>query len=75
MKLNDIKPDDILVFDEEVKVDDVYSINGMFGHNATVVDEMWEEVELVNIEELDEDLKIKVLDIINNDRFELSRNE
>lgn len=75
MKIADIAPDDILIFNENVRIDDHYAINGMLGHDIFIVDEDDEVVDQIDIEELEDNLKALVLDVISKDEFELSRNE
>ena len=75
MKLTDIAQDDVLVFDEDVRIDDSFAINGMLGHDVFVVDEEGEVVDQIDIEYLEDKLKARVLFVIENDKFELSRNE
>ena len=75
MQLTEIASDDILVFEDEVRIDENYAINGMFGLEVFVIDNDGEVEEQIPIDDLEEHLKSKVLDIISNDRFELSRNE
>ena len=75
MQLTDIAPDDILVFNEDLRIDDDYVINGMLGHDVFVVDEDGEVVDQIDIDNLENTLKARVLEMIDNDKFELSRNE
>ncbi len=75
MKLTDIAPDDILMFNEDLRIDDDYVINGMLGHDVFVVDEDGEVVDQIDIDDLEDTLKARVLEMIDNDKFELSRNE
>jgi len=74
MKFDDIKPDDILVFDEEIEMQDGYRINGMFGKSVCVVDNE-ENVEYADLEALDEHIAKKVREIVDKDLFEYSPNE
>ena len=75
MKLTDIAPDDILMFNENLRIDDDYVINGMLGHVVFVVDEDGEVVDQIDIDDLEDTLKARVLEVIDKDKFELSRNE
>ena len=75
MKLTDIAPDDILIFNEDLRIDDDYVINGMLGHDVFVVDEDGEVVDQIDIDDLEDTLKARVLEVIDKDKFELSRNE
>ena len=75
MKLTDIAPDDILIFNEDLRIDDDYVINGMLGHDVFVVDEDGEVVDQIDINDLEDTLKARVLEVIDKDKFELSRNE
>ncbi len=75
MKLADIAPDDILMFNEDLRIGDDYVINGMLGHDVFVVDEDGEVVDQIDINDLEDNIKAHVLDVIFNDKFELSRNE
>ena len=75
MKLTDIAPDDILIFNEDLRIDDGYVINGMLGHDVFVVDEDGEVVDQIDIDDLEDNLKARVFNVIENDKFELSRNE
>ena len=75
MKLTDIAPDDILMFNEDLRIDDDYVINGMLGHDVFVVDEDGEVVDQIDIDDLEDTLKARVLEVIDKDKFELSRNE
>ena len=75
MKLTDIAPDDILMFNENLRIDDDYVINGMLGHDVFVVDEDGEVVDQIDIDNLEDTLKARVLEVIDKDKFELSRNE
>ena len=75
MELADIAPDDILMFNEDLRIDDDYVINGMLGHYVFVVDEDGEIVDQIDIDELEDTLKARVLEVIDKDKFELSRNE
>ena len=75
MQLTDIAPDDILIFNEDLRIDDDYVINGMLGHDVFVVDEDGEVVDQIDIDNLENTLKARVLEMIDNDKFELSRNE
>jgi len=75
MKLTDIAPDDILMFNEDLRIDDDYVINGMLGHDVFVVDEDGEVVDQIDIDDLEDNLKARVFNVIENDKFELSRNE
>lgn len=75
MKLTDIAPDDILMFNEDLRIDDDYVINGMLGHDVFIVDEDGEVVGQIDIDNLENTLKARVLEVIDKDKFELSRNE
>ncbi len=75
MKLTDIAPDDILMFNEDLRIDDDYVINVMLGQDVFIVDEDGEVVDQIDIEDLEDNIKAHVLDVIFNDKFELSRNE
>jgi len=75
MQLTDIAPDDILIFNEDLRIDDDYVINGMLGHDVFVVDEDGEVVDQIDIDDLEDNLKARVFNVIENDKFELSRNE
>ena len=75
MNLSEILPDDILVFDEIIDLDDRYAINGMLGQSVFIVDCDGEVEELMPIEDLTEEIKFTVLEIIKNDRFEISHND
>ena len=75
MELADIAPDDILMFNEDLRIDDDYVINGMLGHDVFVVDEDGEVVDQIEINDLEDKLKARVLEVIDKDKFELSRNE
>ena len=75
MKLSDIAPDDILMFNEDLRIDEVYVINGMLGHDVFVVDEDGEVVDQIDIDDLEDTLKARVLEVIDKDKFKLSRNE
>ena len=75
MKLTDIAPDDILVFNEDLKIDDEYAINGMIGHDVFVINKDEEVVDQVNIEDLEDVLKARVLDVLENDKLELYKND
>ena len=75
MKLADIASDDILMFNEDLRIDDDYVINGMLGHDVFVVDEDGEVVDKIDIDDLEDTLKARVLEVIDKDKFELSRNE
>lgn len=75
MKLSDIAPDDILMFNEDLRIDDVYVINGMLGHDVFIVDEDGEVVDQIDIDDLEDTLKARVLEVIDKDKFKLSRNE
>jgi len=75
MKLTDIAPDDILMFNEDLRIDDDYVINGTLGRDVFVVDEDGEVVDQIDIDDLEDTLKSRVLKVINKDKFELSRNE
>ena len=75
MELADIAPDDILMFNEDLRIDDDYVINGMLGHDVFVVDEDGEVVDQIDIDDLEGTLKVRVIEVIDKDKFELSRNE
>ena len=75
MNLSDILPDDILVFDEMIDLEDGYAINGMMGHQVFVIDCEGEVEEMIYIDDLAEDLKLQVIKIIEEDGFEMSHNE
>ena len=75
MELADIAPDDILMFNEDLRIDDDYVINGMLGHDVFVVDEDGEVVDQIDIDDLEDTLKARVLEVIDKDKFELRRNE
>ena len=75
MNLSDILPDDILVFDEMIDLEDGYAINGMMGHQVFVIDSEGEVEEMIYIDDLAEDFKLQVIKIIEEDRFEMSHNE
>ncbi len=75
MKLTDIAPDDILMFNEDLRIDDDYVINGMLGHDVFVVDEDGEVVDQIDIEDLEDTLKTQVLDVLEKDQFELFKND
>ena len=75
MELADIASDDILMFNEDLRIDDDYVINGMLGQDVFVVDEEGEVVDQIDIDNLENTLKARVLEMIDNDKFELSRNE
>ena len=75
MELADIASDDILMFNEDLRLDDDYVINGMLGHDVFVVDEDGEVVDKIDIDDLEDTLKARVLEVIDKDKFELSRNE
>ena len=74
MKFEDIKPDDILVFNEEIELQDGYRINGMYGQSVCIVDED-ENVEYAELDDIDEDIANKVREIVEKDLFEYSPNE
>ena len=74
MQLTDIAPDDILMFNEDLRIDDDYVINGMLGHDVFVVDEDGEVVDQIDINDLEDTLKARVLEVIDKDKFELSKN-
>lgn len=74
MKLADIASDDILMFNEDLRIDDDYVINGMLGHDVFVVDEYGEVIDQIDIDDLEDTLKARVLEVIDKDKFELSRN-
>ena len=75
MKLTDILPDDILVFDEIIDIGDDYAINGMMGYQVFIIDSEGEVEEMIDINDLDDDIKQQVIEIIEADRFEMSHNE
>ena len=75
MELADIATDDILMFNEDLRIDDDYVINGMLGHDVFVGDEDGEVVDQIDIDDLEDTLKARVLEVIDKDKFELSRNE
>ncbi len=75
MKLTDIAPDDILMFNEDLRIDDDYVINGMLGHDVFVVDEDGEVVDQIDIDDLENTLKTQVLDVLEKDQFELFKND
>ena len=75
MNLTDITPDDILMFNENLRIDDDYVINGMLGHDVFVVDEDGEVVEQIDIDDLEDTLKTQVLDVLEKDQFELFKND
>ena len=75
MELADIATDDILMFNEDLRIDDDYVINGMLGHDVFVVDEDGEVVDQIDIDDLEDTLKTKVLDVLEKDQFELFKND
>ena len=75
MHLSDILPDDILVFDDIIDLDNGYAINGMLGQSVFIIDCDGEVEELVPIEDLTEEIKLAVIDIIENDKFDISHND
>ena len=75
MELADIAPDDILMFNENLRIDDDYVINGMLGHDVFVVDEDGEVVDQIDIDDLEDTLKTQVLDVLEKDQFELFKND
>ena len=75
MELADIAPDDILMFNEDLRIDDDYVINGMLGHDVFVVDEDGEVVDQIDIDDLEDTLKTQVLDVLEKDLFELFKND
>ena len=75
MELADIAPDDILMFNEDLRIDDDYVINGMLGHDVFVVDEDGEVVDQIDIDDLEDTLKTQVLDVLEKDQFELFKND
>lgn len=75
MNLTDIAPDDILMFNENLRIDDDYVINGMLGHDVFVVDEDGEVVDQIDIDDLEDTLKTQVLDVLEKDQFELFKND
>jgi len=75
MILANILPDDILIFDEMIYLEDGYAINGMMGHQVFVIDSEGEVEEIIYIDDLAEELKQQVIKIVEEDRFEMSHNE